>query len=271
MTMVEAGPIFEHLHSEFFAALEACRIRPSQKAVHRLRTTTRRLEALLNMAKHRCRGNVKFGQKVDKALKALKPIRKAAGPVRDMDVQKGLLADLLKAKFLTISAAQSNIVLEEARKLQVKLKKYREASAAELISVITNAGEREVKWISPLYIALSGIKWTSVLKAGRAVERRSAENLHMADPESLHAYRKNSKSARYLAEMEQESPAAERFAKRMKEILDAIGGWHDWMLLTQLAKETPGKSSALIKVVKKQRDRALWRAVRAVEGFHRHA
>jgi len=71
--------------------------------------------------------------------------------------------------------------------------------------------------------------------------------------------------------MEDESAQAERFAKRMKKVLDAIGGWHDWMLLTQLAKKTVGKSSALAKLLKKERDRALRRAVGAVERLHRQA
>jgi CHAD domain-containing protein len=70
--------------------------------------------------------------------------------------------------------------------------------------------------------------------------------------------------------MEEESETAKLFAKRMKKVLDAIGAWHDWMLLTQLAKETVGKSSALAKIVKKERDRGLRQAVRAVERLHQH-
>jgi CHAD domain-containing protein len=110
----------------------------------------------------------------------------------------------------------------------------------------------------------------SLLKNARELEQRSARNIS-ADPESLHAYRKSSKSALYLAEMEEESAPAQQFAKRMKKVLDAIGAWHDWVLLTQLAKETLGKSSALAKVLKKERDRAFRQAVREVEGLHRHA
>ena len=94
----------------------------------------------------------------------------------------------------------------------------------------------------------------SLLKEARAVERDSATSLEIGDPESLHAYRKSSKSARYLAEMEEGSAPAQQFAKEMKKVLDAIGAWHDWMLLTQLAKETVGKSSALVKEVKKERE-----------------
>src|ERR1700729_3514018 len=131
--MVEPGNIFERLQSEFFAALEACRVRPRQKAVHQLLTTTRRMEALLASAKRRRRGNAKFGRKLDKALKALKPIRKAAGPVRDMDVQRGLLEGLLQAKGAVPNVRRS-VFKDDARKLQAKLKKYRKDAAAELVA-----------------------------------------------------------------------------------------------------------------------------------------
>ncbi len=269
--MVEPGRIFEQLHSEFFAALEACRVRPRRKAVHQLRTTARRLEALLNMAKRRCQGNVAFGRRVDKALKALKPIRKAAGPVRDMDVQLGLLEDLLKAKGARMPVSERNVFNDEARKLQAKLKLYRKDAITELTSVMGNSEEEELRRVSQLETGVSGIKWMFLLKEARSVERRSARGLKIADPVSLHEYRKSSKSARYLAEMEEDSAAAAKFAKRMKKVLDAIGVWHDWMLLTQLAKKTVGKSSALAKALKKQRDGAWRRAVGAVERLHRQA
>jgi CHAD domain-containing protein len=266
--MVEAGHIFERLQSEFFAALEACRVRPRQKAVHQLRTTTRRMEALLASAKRRRRGNAKFGRKLDKALKALKPIRKAAGPVRDMDVQRGLLEGLLQAKGASPNVRRS-VFNDDARKLQVKLKKYRNDAATELITAIADAQEKKLMRISPLHADVSEVKWTFLLKEARSLERASARSLDTADPKSLHEYRKNSKSARYLAEMEDGSAPAEQFAKRMKKVLDAIGAWHDWMLLTQLAKETFGKSSALAKRLKKERDQALRQAVGAVERLHR--
>ena len=269
--MVEPGRIFEHLQSEFFAALQACRVRPKREAVHQLRTTTRRMEALLNAAKRRGRGNAKFGRKVDKALKALKPIRKAAGPVRDMDVQRGLLEGLLKVKSPTMPVVKDSTFNDEGMTLQVKLKKYRKDAAIRLAFVLADIADEELKRVSPLNPEVSEIKRMSLLKEARAVERRSARRLDVADPTSLHNYRKSSKSARYLAEMEEGSAPAEQFAKRMKKVLDAIGAWHDWLLLTQLAKETLGKSSALAKVVKKERDRALRQAVGAVERLHRQA
>ncbi|MGD0649225.1 MAG: CHAD domain-containing protein [Acidobacteriaceae bacterium] len=271
VAMVEPGKIFEQLHSEFFAALEACRVRPEPKAVHRLRTTTRRLEALLTTAKRRRDGGTRLARKIDEALKALKPVRGAAGPVRDMDVQMGLLEGLVKAAGIELPAADRGDLEAAGEKLGAKLQKSRTEAAKELGRVILGAEMKELQRLSLLQTELSEVKWTSLLKDAMAIEKRSAGRLETGDPESLHAYRKRSKFSRYLAEMEEGSAPAERFAKGMKKVLDAIGAWHDWMLLTQLARETIGKSWALVRALKEEREGALRRAVGAVERLHRQA
>ena len=156
--MVEPGHIFERLHSEFFAALEACRVPPEEKAVHRLRTTTRRLEALLNTVKRRRNGGSKLARKIDKALKALRPIRRAAGPVRDMDVQQALLEGLLKTAGAALPAAERDGLKEEGEKLQAKLKKSRKGAATELSAVIGGVELKDLERISPLQTDISQIK-----------------------------------------------------------------------------------------------------------------
>jgi CHAD domain-containing protein len=269
--MVYPGRIFEHLHCEFFAALEACSVRPHPKPVHQLRTTTRRMEALLNTAKRRRHGNASLERKIDKALKALKPIRAAAGPVRDTDVQRKLLADLLNSAGAVKPSSEQCLLKEETRKLEAKLKQSRKDTATDLISAIKDSTNKRLKWLSPLQSDLYSLKWMHLLKDAHSIERRSSRRLDVADPESLHEYRKNTKFARYIAEMEEESAPAKQFAKKVKKVLDAIGRWHDWMLLTQLARETLGKSSKLAQVLKKKRDRSLRQVVLSVETLHRHA
>jgi len=269
--MVEAGQIFERLHSEFFAALEACRVGPEPKAVHRLRTTTRRIEALLTTAERRRNGGPQLARKIDKALKALKPIRGAAGPVRDIDVQMELLVGLMRTVGAAMGMGDRGALEADGEKLGAKLKRSRKEAARGLSKVIQGAERGEVRALSRLQPYLSEVKWTFLLKDAMKIERQSARGLDVRDPESLHEYRKHSKFSRYLAEMEDGSAEATRFRKRMKGVLDAIGAWHDWMLLTQLAKKTVGKSSGLAKAVQKEREGALRRAVGAVERLHRQA
>lgn len=267
--MVEPGPIFERLHSEFFAALEACRAEPQEKPVHRLRTTARRMEALLNTVKRRRNGGAELAGQIDRALRALKPIRRAAGCVRDTDVQRKLLEEALAARAAGGSAEEAKVVAEQGQKLFAALTKSRASAAKELLASIEEGEEKVLRRLSLLHDAICTIKWSSLLKDARAVERQSARGLKAVDAESMHAYRKGSKAARYLAEMEEGSVAAARYAKRVKQVLDAIGAWHDWMLLTALAKKRLGKSSALAMMVKKETERALRKAVRGVERLHR--
>ncbi len=99
----------------------------------------------------------------------------AAGPVRDADVQLLLLEDLLKARGAATSVAERNDISEEADKLQAKLEKRREDAAAELGAVIVKLEDKEIRRISPLQSDLIDVKWTSLLKDARAVERRSAQ------------------------------------------------------------------------------------------------
>ena len=58
------------------------------KSVHRLRTTIRRIESLVSYA------NPDIGKKEERSLEKLTDLRKRAGKVRDLDVQKDLLGTL---------------------------------------------------------------------------------------------------------------------------------------------------------------------------------
>ena len=264
--MVFPEQIFDRLHREFFAALKVCRNHPRRKAVHQLRTTARRLEALLHAAKRRQRGDGTFERKVDRALKALKPIRTAAGPVRDMDVQMQLLAEFVDRVGGSKLAGERDATDEEVSKLRTTLMKNRKDAAAELVYVIADATDKVLKDLNRLRTTLSDVKWQHLMKDAKGIQRKSAKDVAIEGPESLHRYRKRVKFARYLGEMEA-SAAAEHFVQRLKKVLDAIGVWHDWMLLAQLAREALGKSSTLTRLLKKERDRSLKQAIRSADSL----
>lgn len=101
-----------------------------------------------------------------------------------------------------------------------------------------------------------------VLRSARRLE--GSLRLEDVSGKSLHRYRKETKAARYLAEMEGTSEAARSLAKRLKQVLDAIGRWHDLMLLAREAKAALGKQSRLAEAIAMERDRALRDAVREI-------
>jgi len=196
------------------------------EAVHSFRTTTRRLETLLQRLLPDCDRNQK------KLLKMLGRIRKRAGRVRDLDVQVAALRSLkvpLEPRRKTQLMQRLLELRAEHEKKLAKLLKKRQIR--ELIKRIKRA--RAVKLEpsrDPLLIARKIL--SPVTAATGAV------NDYL-----LHQYRIAVKRARYAAEFAPKSAEAAQFVASLKQLQDALGNWHDWMTLTQTATEHLGEVS----------------------------
>ncbi len=95
----------QHLHhlrkvtEEFKAELERCSDDPAEECVHHVRTGTRRVQAMLEtVLRETTKPSADLQQATKAWLKDLKKIRRAAGTVRDLDVHRGLLKDLVERK-----------------------------------------------------------------------------------------------------------------------------------------------------------------------------
>jgi CHAD domain-containing protein len=187
--------------------------------VHKLRTTTRRVEAILSaveVAKPRARRQL---------LRSLKKVRRAAGVVRDMDVLTGKAADVSVAK---------------ERNCQVKLLQYlgakRQVKADELARAMKKHGKeirdelkRCEKEVKPLLSAKQGSRQVeeeahaSARALELSMELRRFSKLGRAN---LHEYRKTGKQLRYVLQMAQAKDEA--LLEGLRDMQDAIGEWHDW-------------------------------------------
>jgi CHAD domain-containing protein len=264
-SMVNPGRIFEELHGELAASLAACRARPDRQAVHSLRTTARRLEALLRMMRQGHPRAVTLRHRVKKALRPLKNLRRVAGPVRDMDVQRALVATI--AETLGHSEPKRKRLEVECRQLDEHLRHRRKRLAAALASSVRDSEQELEEAFEAVRGGVRRLPETSLLETARGLAVQSSTNLTDMNRESLHRYRKQTKAARYLAEMENKSAPAKRLATKIKGVLDAIGLWHDWMLLAQEAKAAFGSGSMLTEAMKAERERALRLAIHSVESF----
>jgi CHAD domain-containing protein len=267
-SMAIPGRIFEKLHGELAATLAVCRAHPDHRAVHSLRTTTRRLEALLGLMERDHPRAEMLRHRVKKALRPLKSLRRVAGPVRDIDVQRALVTTI--AETLGHAESKRKSVEAERRKLDEHLRRRRKRLAATLVSSVRDSEQELEEALEAVRGGLRKLPATSFVQAAQGLAMHSSTNLTDMGRESLHRYRKQTKAARYLAELETSSAPAKRLAKRLKEVLDAIGLWHDWMLLTQEAKVTLGNGSMLIATMKAERERALELALHSVESFREH-
>ena len=204
-------------------------------AVHGFRTTTRRMQTLLeqlvadNDRKHK------------KLLKMLNRIRKSAGKVRDIDAQLEALRSLKvhQEPRRKTQLMQSLIELraQHERKLRKLLKKQ---DIRDIRKRLRRAGDsvRLDSSKDPLSVARQMLRTVPVPKGP-------------VDEETLHRYRLVVKSARYAAEFAPKSPETNKFLAELKRMQDALGNWHDWLTLTHTAVERLGdvNQSSLVAVI----------------------
>jgi CHAD domain-containing protein len=208
---------------------------PAPESVHKFRTNSRRVEALLSEVAPELTRNDK------KLLKLLSRLRKKAGRVRDLDVE---IASLRSLKIPEGNAHKSQFVdalVQERTKREQKLEKaFDRETAAEVRKRLKRAAtEIEIsKTTEPLTLTLS-----KLAKLGR-------DNVPLTE-RTLHQYRIIGKRARYIAELANPDPEAKRIIDQLKHMQDVIGDWHDWLKLTQKAEALFGgvRDSALVAML----------------------
>ena len=199
----------------------------SAKKVHRLRTTIRRIESFVGLS------HSKLGRKHKKLLAELAGLRKRAGRVRNFDVRIRLLGSI--ANRSTVSDRRVLVQLfkarreKQSRRLSSLLKKLdksellgRLQKLLEKSSLADDAGGP----IDPLENAKSELL---ILTADVPRDK----NLK---PRLLHELRISLKRIRYTAELAEESAAREHFLETLESVQDAVGEWHDWESLVNIAE-----------------------------------
>ena len=235
----------EETASALEAAVLECLDKPRTKAVHKVRTTTRRIEAQLSLLPL-VGGFPPYEDEAARFAKLLKKLRRAAGVVRDLDVQQDLVA--------TESKGLSKDAKGEAGKLLRSLKGRRDAEADGLQELLQDLRRKLPRRVRGLLDALEpaedlAVPETRLIALVRGWYREQTESFADAgsdDPERLHGVRKVAKLARYLAETAPESATRARaLAHRFEAIQESGGQWHDWMILSEVAAGELGDSAAL--------------------------
>jgi CHAD domain-containing protein len=197
------------------------------------------LELLPKVPKHR--------KEAGEARKLLKKLRRAAGNVRDIDVQIDLIAELAPE-------GACDDLKTDAEKLREKLKNDREDDAKKLRKVLkkrqteaTLALERLLEALEPVEkFALTATQLSDLVESWYRKNVPPETGKTKDDPEYLHTIRKVAKLARYIAENAPESAKGPRKLAQEFESLQQSGGeWHDWLVLEEISRKTVGKSSPL--------------------------
>jgi CHAD domain-containing protein len=233
------------------AALAACLKKPSPKNVHHLRSTTRRIEATLELLT--LSADI---PRIDKQAKPLQrsvcKVRRAAGAVRDADVQ----SDLLAAYNRTPDSKRLREDLAAVRKKAER--KLIERLEQEQKKIELRLNNLEAILSPALDLNLSGAKLITVTQSWFAENVRGLDPQHDQD---LHTLRKASKTARYLAETGVDaSKAAAHLAARYEAAQKSLGEWHDHFLLLHEAHTHLPPDSETIEQIQEDTERLHQRA-----------
>jgi CHAD domain-containing protein len=229
------------------------------KDVHKLRTASRRVEAIAGVLGATDR------KKSRRLVESLEPVRKAAGGVRDMDV---LLADTRKLARYAHGESLSHLVAH--------LKIVRQQNAEELQHALHHRHKAALEDIKE-YSKFVG----SVLKRAKSSERsgtdqnQNQEIIHSSamnvlrelgdwkplDAGNLHEFRLKVKQLRYTLQLDANADPA--LVEALGDVQRRIGDWHDWQQLEEIAREVllDEKDRVLLdrigKTVKRSFERAL--------------
>jgi CHAD domain-containing protein len=197
------------------------------QSVHGFRTTTRRLQTLLEQIVPTRNRNQK------KVLKMLDRIRKRAGKVRDLDIQLAALRSLKVPQEPRRKTQLMHGLIELRVKHERKLRKALNKDDIREINKRLKRASREV----------DGAAAWDPLKVARAMLAKVVRPAGPVTEDLLHQYRIVVKRARYAAEFAPKSAESEQLIAQLKRLQDAVGNWHDWLTLTQTAAKRIGDVS----------------------------
>ncbi|HEV2113417.1 MAG TPA: CHAD domain-containing protein [Terriglobales bacterium] len=198
---------------------------PKPKAVHQMRTTIRRTEALWKARR------IEVSEKPKSLARQLAKLRRRGGKVRDLDIQIKLLSSLNVGGNLGAKARLKDSLEEERRRREKKLTSDLEGKGLKKL----------LKRLSEVHVASEAASSapTRLNQVNRELAnlKGGATKLATFSPEQLHEFRIRCKKIRYTAELLPQTPETAGAIKKLKIMQDAVGEWHDWLNLMRTAED----------------------------------
>ncbi len=205
----------------------------SPKDVHKLRTASRRVEAIAGVLE------AADGKKSRRLVKSIEPVRKAAGGVRDMDV---LLADARKlARYSNgeslnhLRCPSGNCAAAECRGVAACAAPPAQSRAGGSQGVFQVCRVR----LEARKIGLAA-RGRCKPKSGKHSQfcqnvMRELGDWKPLDADNLHAFRLKVKQLRYT--MQLDAQADPGLVEALGDVQRRIGDWHDWRQLEEIARK----------------------------------
>jgi CHAD domain-containing protein len=232
---------------ELSKTLKSLSTDPPPNEVHKLRTTTRRVEAIVSVLSQL------EGKESRRLLKSIEPVRKAAGGVREMDVlivNARKLARQSTGDSLTRLPGDSvgRLRDDSVARLVEQLQIARQHNAVELRRAIgrrRDSARENLKQYIRLVRAESVRAKRSASANGSAANdgiHAAAINVHRElgewlplNAENIHAFRLKVKALRYILQLS--ADANPRLGDALGNVQRRVGDWHDWHQLQEIARE----------------------------------
>lgn len=205
---------------------------PAPKDVHKLRTATRRVEAIATALPA-------DGKKARRLLKSIAAVRKAAGAVRDMDV---LAANARKLARYSVGDSLTRLIefLRSARRQNVE--ELRRALNRQRKTARENLKEYA-------RLVRTALKPASLDASANGYHSQPHEALHTTamnvvrelgewpplDASNIHEFRLKVKELRYILQL-YAGPESD-LVEALWNVQRRIGDWHDWQQLAEIAHE----------------------------------
>jgi CHAD domain-containing protein len=215
--------VFERLDSQ----LSKLANKPQPQNVHRFRTYTRRVEALLEEVAP----NV--GRNEKKLLKMLNRLRRRAGRLRDLDVQ------IVALRNLRIPGEQGHKTQLLRALIEIRFKRERKLHQSLDRATLRDLRKRLKKTARRQRIPGDAEPLVLAKQLFAAVSKPAVP----LTEELLHKYRVAGKRVRYIVELAGKAAEADAMLETLQAMQDALGDWHDWLMLTESAEKLLGKES----------------------------
>jgi len=211
-------------------------VKPEARDIHDFRTYTRRLETLLIHLRENQGNNEK------KLLKSLSRLRRRAGKVRDLDVQLAVLRSLKTSQEPRRKTELASVLAENRRRQE---KRWHKALDRKTLRGL----RRRLKKAQSRLLVQEG---SDPLALALGLFRGACGKQEPITEQILHAYRGATKRARYLAEFAPKSARRQQVISRLRRLQDAVGDWHDWLVLTMSAERRFGgvRESSLVAALR---------------------
>ena len=203
----------------------------SPARVHDLRIQTGRVEAVV----HAFMPYLK--RDGERLIASLKPVRKKAARVRDLDVLTDIVSNLgIEGELRCVARLHEHLSMERIRQVgklreAIDVRRSRVCRCLKVVSAslekyisVSNQAHRDARRVQADVVALRLFSELVVWPRLRA--------------ENLHAFRQRVRELRYLLQLTTSNNR--KFIGALGDVKDSIGEWHDWMILAARAEKLIG-------------------------------